>query len=271
MDKSGKQQNHCAFRTEFLKKPAAFFAVVLGLLLLAACGIEEYPYLEPVRESNISWELNTQATILLPYVSSQQFTHFAIYYRIYVSDVPIVSTISDTNTMNTINSTLAQDYNTFLPYINTDNTSVSTQIDTLFSNRKYYSLYTESPLDLNNLLSSSAMGQRIVIDFSQGNGRPTIEIGGAEYVLWRTTGRERLGEVFEIKPNDRSFLNTGELNSSVSTSSAPVNTDVADKAVSGSRYTYVSMYIVSAGQNLTDYRPFYSQPAYIGVFLLPDP
>ncbi|MDR2743164.1 MAG: hypothetical protein LBB98_13580 [Treponema sp.] len=271
MDKSGKQQNHCAFGIEFLKKQAFFIA--LSSLLLGACGIEDYPYLEPVREGNISWELNVQATIFLPYITSQQFTHFLIYYRIYISDESILSNILPDD-MSKINSTLYQDYTYILPYINTDNTSVSTQIGTLFSNRKYYSLFTESS-DLNDLLSSSVMGQRIVIDFSQTtDGRkPTIEISGTEYVLWRTTGRER-GEIFEIKPdNDRSFINTSELNSSeyADSKNVTVNNDVVDKTVSGSRYTYVSMYIVSTGHDLITYSPIYSQPAFIGVFCLPEP
>jgi hypothetical protein len=273
MDKSGKQQNHRSFGTKFLKNPA-FFVIVMGSLLSGACGIEDYPYLEPVRESNISWDLNVRATIFLPYVASQQFTHFAIYYRIYISDESILSIILPDD-MSMINDSMRQDYTTFLPYTNTDNTSVSTQIGTLLSNRKFYSLYTES-WELNDLLTSSVMGQRIVIDFSQTtDGRqPTIEVNDTEYVLWRTTGRERLGEIFDIKPdNERAFVNTPELNSSeyADSKNTAFNNDVADKAVEGSRYTYVSMYIMSAGHDLTTYSPIYSQPAHIGVFRLPDP
>jgi hypothetical protein len=271
MDKSGKQQNHCAFRIKFLKKPALFAALPV-LLLLGTCGIEDYLYLEPVRESNISWDLNVRAAILLPYVSSQQFTNFAIYYRIYISDESIASSILPDD-MSKINSSLSQDYNTFLPYINADSTSVSTQIGTLFSNRKYFFLNTES-LDINDLLSSSSMGQTIVIDFAPINGRPpTIQLaGGTEYVLLRTTGKGISGSSdFDIKPdNNRTFINTSELNSSANAVST-VNNDVADKAVAGSRYTYVSMYIVSTGHDLISYSPIYSQPAFIGVFRLPDP
>jgi hypothetical protein len=269
MDKFGKQQNHRAFRIELIKN-SALFAVVLSLLLLGTCGIEDYPYLEPVLESNISWELNVRAAIRLPYVTSQQFTHFIIYYRIYISGESILSNILPAG-MNNINPTLYQDYATFLPYTNTDNTSASTQIGTIFSNRKYYSLYTETP-ELNDLLSSSALGQRIVIDFSQRDQPPTIELGGTEYVLWRTTGQERLGEIFDIKPdNNRSFINTSDLNSSDYAASTAANNDVVNNTVSGPRYTYVSMYIMSTGHDLTTYSPIYSQPAHIGVFRLPDP
>ncbi|MDR0760732.1 MAG: hypothetical protein LBF74_11600 [Treponema sp.] len=275
MGKSGKQSHHRAFGLEFLKKPPGFFALAaLSLLLLGACGIEDYPYLEPVRESNITWEFNTQAAIILPTVFSQQFTHFAIYYRIYISGESILSNIMPAD-MSKINSTLYQDYNTFLPYTNTDNTSASTQIGTLFSNRKYYSLYTESP-ELNDILSRSAMGERIVIDFAQTtDGRPpTIEIGGTEYVLWRTTGSERQGESFDIKPdNNRTFVNTSDLHSSTyaASTNSTANNDVQDNTVSGERYTYVSMYILSVGHDLITYSPIFSQPAHIGVFRIPDP
>jgi hypothetical protein len=120
------------------------------------------------------------------------------------------------------------------------------------------------------------MGQRMVIDFAQINGRrPTIRIGGGtEYEIWRTTGRERLGEIFDIKPdNDRSFINSSDLNSSeyAASTNTTANNDVVDNAVSGDRYTYVSMYIVSTGHDLVTYSPIYSQPAHIGVFRLPEP
>jgi hypothetical protein len=274
MDKSGKHQNYRTFRVEFLKKPAFFVIILPFLLLPGACGIEDYPYLEPVREDSITWVLNNEARILLPYVTSQQFTHFAIYYRIYISGEPRENRILPAD-MSAINSAMDQDYRAFLPYTNTDNTSVSTQIGTLFSIRKYYSLYTSSA-DINDLLSNPAiMGQPIVIDFAPVSGRPpTIKIGGADYVLLRTTGKGISGSSdFEIKHDDRTFINTSELNSSeyAASTNTAVNNDVADKAVSGFRYTYVSMYIVAAGHDLITYNPIYSQPAYIGVFRLPEP
>jgi hypothetical protein len=281
MDKLSKQQNHRAFRTEFLSgayrsspglKKTAFFAIIVaGSLLLSTCGIEEYPYLEPIREDAIQRELNSRATIPLPNVSSL-FTNFVIYYRIYISGENMVSEILDTD-MTRINSTLYQDYNNFLPYTKSDSTTISTSVGTLFANRRYYSLYARS-VDMNNLLSLSSMGQVIEINFAPVNGRqPTIELGGTEYILWRTTGGERSGEAtFDIKPDDRSFINTQDLNSSENAAStATSNKDVADNTVSGPRYTYVSMYIMSTGHDLVTFNPVYSQPAHIGVFRLPEP
>jgi hypothetical protein len=280
MDKLSEQQNHRAFGTEFLKIPGAadlrFFGIFfLSIFLFISCGIEEYPYLESVRQDAITRELNVQATIPLPNISSSLFTHFAIYYRVYISGESILSQIQEAE-MSLVNAALAQDYRNVLPYVTAStSTSGSTQIGTIFANLKYYSLYTES-VNLDNLLSNSSMGQSIIIDFAPVNGRrPTISVGGGtEYVLFRTTGSERPGEArFDIRPDgNRSFINTSDLNSSAYASAATVNNDIADNAsVSGPRYTYVSMYIVAAGHDLVTYNLIYSQPAHIGVFRLPEP
>jgi hypothetical protein len=275
MGKSGKQQNHRAFRIKFLKE-SAFFVIVLGSLLCGSCGIEDYPYLEPVEESNITRVMNTRAAILLPNVISVQFSHFAIYYRIYISDVSIVSNILPAD-MNKINTSLSQDYNAFLSYTSSGSSSgasASTQIATIFLNRKYYPLNAGS-INIDDLLSDSAKGRSIVIDFDQTNGQaPTIQLDGrTEYELFRTSGAGISGSSsFDIKPEgSRVFINTPELNSSQNAASANVNNDVADKTVFGDRSTYVSMYIVSTGRDNITFSPFYSQPTFIGVFRLPDP
>jgi hypothetical protein len=282
MDKLSEQQNHCAFGTESLKMPGTadlrFCAIFfLSAFLLGSCGIEEYPYLEPIGQDSIVRELNVRAEIPLPNISSSLFTHFAIYYRVYISGESIVGQILEDD-MSRVNAALAQDYRNVLPYTAAStSTSGSTQIGTVFANLKYYSLYTQS-VNLDNLLSNSAMGRSITIDFAPVNGRrPTISIGdGMEYVLFRTTGSERPGEArFDIRPDgNRSFINTSDINSSANASSANVNNDVVDNAyasVSGPRYTYVSMYIVASGHDNVTYSPIYSQPTHIGVFRLPEP
>jgi hypothetical protein len=271
MDKFSEQQNNRAFGTEFLiRLPPVIF---LSLFLLFSCGIEEYPYLEPVRQDAIHRELNVQATIPLPNITSSLFTHFAIYYRVYISGESILSQILEAD-MSRLNAALAQDYRNVLPYTSGSSSSGSTQIGTIFANLKYYSLYTDT-VNLDNLLSNSVMGQSVVIDFAPVNGRrPTILVNGTEYVLLRTTGSERSGEArFDILPGgNRSFINTSDINSSVYASASNANNDVADNAsISGPRYTYVSMYIVAAGQDLVTYNRIYSQPAHIGVFRLPEP
>jgi len=240
-----------------------FFVIVLDLLLFSSCGIEDYPFLNRVPAGNISQYLNVRATVDLPDETSG-FSHFTIFYRIYVSDESIVSQILSTTDMSRINTTLASDYTGFEPYTTSD--TISTSIATLFSNRKYYTLYVQAA-SINDLLSS---GQRIIIDFAQLPGRqPTITAGGTDYVLWRTTGSERPGESFTPQPN-RFFINSTELNRSENATSL-INNDVVDKAVSGPRYTYVSMYIVATGYDPTSFVPFYSQPTHVGIFRLPDP
>jgi hypothetical protein len=261
MDKSGKQQNNRAFRTKFIKT-SKLFVVVLNLLLFSSCGMEDYPFLNRVPAGNISQYLNERATIDRP-DETNEFSHFTVFYRIYISDESIVSQILPSE-MSRINTMLTSDYNGFEPYTTSD--TISTSIGTLFANRKYYTLYVQAA-SINNILSS---GQRIIIDFAQQPGRqPTITAGGTDYVLWRTTGNERPGESFTPQP-DRFFINSTGLHSTENATPL-INNDVVDKAVTGPRYTYVSMYIVATGYDSASFVPFYSQPTHIGVFRLPDP
>ncbi|MDR0710166.1 MAG: hypothetical protein LBF77_08885, partial [Spirochaetaceae bacterium] len=53
------------------------------------CGIEDYPYLYPVPQGNITREFNSRATIRINSTenttsSNSPFYNYAIYYRIYV-------------------------------------------------------------------------------------------------------------------------------------------------------------------------------------------
>ena len=94
--------------------------------LLVSCGIEDYAFLYPVPSGDVSVELNHKATIRLPNINLSDyyyFTHFAIYYRIYISgsSYPTIHT----GNMNDLNPLLYADYNAILPYTNGD-TSAST-------------------------------------------------------------------------------------------------------------------------------------------------
>jgi hypothetical protein len=233
-------------------------------LLLGSCGIEDYPYLRPVDAASITRYLNERATIDLPQVGSQQFIHFTIYYRIYISGEYISGEIS-TSDLSRINSFLVSDYAAFVPYTDSD-TVISTSIATLFAGRKYYTLYVENA-NIDSILSNSAMGEQMSIDFAQTLGKPILKIHNTEYALWRTTGKDRAGEIFTPTP-DRYFINSEKLNSSENTI-ATINNDVANNTISGPRYTYVSMYIVVTGQDSNSFIPFYSKPAHIGIFRLP--
>jgi hypothetical protein len=113
------------------------------------------------------------------------------------------------------------------------------------------------------------LGDRIRLDFSTGVtpllGFPDT-VPERVYTLRRTSGD---GNFFPV-PSDRLFFNTQDLNSSAN-ATALINNDVADKSgISGQRYTYVSIYIVTTGRD-SNFTPLYSRPTHVGIFILPDP
>jgi hypothetical protein len=254
-------------RSVFLPLLVALGAGVCTL----SCGIEDYIYLYPVQEGNINVRFTENAAIRLPpadFNESRYFTHFAIYYRIYVSDELISSEITTTEQMRTINTTLYSDYNSIYPSTssNSSSTSVNTSVASLFSSRRYYELELEGET-IESVLDDSAQGEELSINFPNlMNTRPSLAIGGAEYTLWRSTGNN----TFTPQP-DRYFLNSTELNRTENATTT-VNGDVVDKpGISGKRYAYVSMYITKIGWDTgTTFTTIYSAPTFIGILKLPD-
>jgi hypothetical protein len=240
-----------------------FLLFALCSLFFWSCGIEDYPYIDPIPDGNIIRDLNSRAIIRIPGDSpGTTFTNFAVFYRIYVSDTLLSSTTS-TSSYSSINSTLVSDYNTFSGYINST-TQVNVDMNKLFSDRGYKYLGLEND-NISNALSSSSLGKSLTFDFSSSK-RPTMTIGNFTYVLWRSDG----GGLFSPRP-DRYFVNSGELWNSENISNT-INADVVNKAnMDGDmRYTYVAMFIVAVGINPTSYSNIYSTPSRIHVFLLPN-
>ncbi|MDR3130088.1 MAG: hypothetical protein LBU18_00920 [Treponema sp.] len=250
-------------------------AVSLLLSLLSvSCGMEDYLYLYPVPAGNINKTLNTLAVFNLPDIDLDNFyyfTCFTIYYRIYISDIDESGAIAIGN-LSRINSSLASDYAAFEPYTNSD-TTISTSMATIFKNRSYYTL-TVFGDDLDSVLSKSRLntnGNRladnsVTIDFSPAPGAlPVIVVNGTSYPLYRSNG----DGAFEPAPQERYFRNTAELNRSENIKPA-INADVVDKSdISGTRYAYVSMYIVVTGTD-PNYTAIYSQPTHVSFFRLPE-
>jgi hypothetical protein len=243
------------------------FLAAFGSGLFFSCGVEEYAYLQPVQSGNIRITLNTMGTITsLPDQSSgSNFTHYTLYYRIYISDIPEDGEIQKSMAaMERINPALATDYFYLEPYTNASN-SVNTSTATLLRNRNYQTLsYEIGGSELNDVVKNGPGG--IVLEFPVLTGSvPHLEYGGVSYNLYRSNG----SGTFTPRPN-RHFQNSSELNSSTNVSNT-VNADVVDKSgISGPRYTYVSLYIAATGLNVPAYTPFYSIPTFIGVFRLPN-
>ncbi|MDR1985366.1 MAG: hypothetical protein LBP88_00145 [Treponema sp.] len=210
-------------------------------------------------------EFNSKATIILSMAGvSSYFTHFTIYYRIYISAVSLSGSIGPGD-LSTLNSTLANDYGAFLPYTSNTDTTISTSIGSLFRNRNYYALTVEGT-NIEDILSSNSQNKTLTLDFIQVSGTiPVLRMDNTDYKLQRSTGNG----LFSPVPQDRYFFNTLELNSNANVSSS-INADVA--ALSGTadvRYTYVALYIVATGID-PNFSPIYSAPTFIAILRLPD-
>ena len=238
---------------------------VIIILLMGSCGLEDYPYIYPVPQSNVTPEMNYRSVIRIPTNNmGSAFTHHVIFYRIYVSDMLESSTTSSTS-YSGINSYLLSDYNSFLNYIDSD-TLVNVNMDSLFQGRNYKYLYLEGA-NMEDVLSSSVLGRTVTFDFSSSK-YPTITVDNTStYTLLRSTGNG----LFNPRPN-RYFVNSQDLWNPDYITDTNINADVANKSSfsNDSRYTYAAMYIVAVGVDTSTYSEIYSTPSLIHVFLLPE-
>jgi hypothetical protein len=243
---------------------------------LGSCGIETYKYLDPVYPEGISMELNTTAYINLPGSQPPYFRYFTIYYRIYISDLP-VSGVVDTGILAQINPALYADYNYIYSYTNTTSTVVPTTMGTIFSGRKYF------PLELENYSIESALGAGggvITLDFAaNAQFKPALIMGdirneqpGSPYTRRQLSRNTRNDN--NPYANNYYFVNSEDVNNGdhITSDSSRINQDVQNSAqsISGPKYTYVSMYILSYGLDDSNFTNIYSIPTFIGIFRLPD-
>ncbi|MDR2418008.1 MAG: hypothetical protein LBD79_03030 [Treponema sp.] len=235
------------------------------LLTLISCGIEDYIFLSPIPAGNITVEeVNSKATIRLPSIGDYYFSHFIIYYRIYISNKDVPS-IND-GSLSTISATLQQDYNAFLPFVNSESNNASASMSNLFTNRKYQTLALEDADIERDVLSDNAIGKTIILDFikTADSLPPALVIDDTRYVLRRN------GTGLLLPAGDPRFFNSDVLNTTVPTETT--NVDVANITgtdTSGTRYTYVALYIVLAGTD-PNFSPLYSAPTFVGILHLPD-
>ena len=245
------------------------FLLPLTVLFFGTCGLEDYPIINPVRQANITTELNNRAIVRIPTNNSgTSFTHFIIFYRIYVSNrsEPSPGSVN----FSTINTVLASDYNYIRPYIDSD-TLINTNMDSLFSGRGYKYLFFENG-DINDVLSASppsVLGNTLIFDFTSGKN-PTMTMGSNVYTLYRSNGngtynpRTDWPDYYFVNKND--LWNTDYINSNT-------NADVVNMSgltnSSPLHFTYAALFIVAAGINPNTYSYIYSTPSLIHVFELP--
>jgi hypothetical protein len=245
-----------------MRKPFTIFCS-LFILLAASCGIDDYPIIYPSPQSNIRPVMNSRAEVRVPNnYADTPFTHFAVFYRIYVSDAPQSSITS--SIYSAINPSLSSDYNVFANYIDST-TQVNANMDSLFTGRGYKYLYLQGQ-NINSILSSRVHGTTIEFDFSSSKA-PTMTANGTVYTLWRSNGNG----LFNPQP-DRLFMNHQDLYRSDYINDN-FNADVAANSSitgGGSLYTYAAMFIAAVGINPSSYAAIYSTPSLIHVFQLPN-
>ena len=241
--------------------------ILPALLFFFSCGIEDYPYIYPIPTGNITQQLNSRISIVIPNsnLGNMYFTHFAIFYRIYISDL-YESTPLEGN-FSAINSTLNSNYNRVQPFIGNDSMG-SSAIASLFSSMRYYTLELED-VNIDNILSTQAFNRTVIIDFPQMPGSiPFMTLGTTQYRLHRSDG----GGSFEVLPDNRYFVNSTELRDPNNISNEHINIDITDNpnTEAEKRHTYVSMYIVALGFDPQTYVQLYSSPIFAGVMSLPN-
>jgi len=250
------------------KKRIFLFCVYFAAsVFLFTCGIEDIYFLPQVRQ--ITSQANTSAEIVLPSLSSYYYAqNYIIYYRIYISDKPILNTI-DTSIMGSINPDLERDFNAIFP--NTDPTSTTSGIaaNILFSSRGYFELALDG-ININNILTKSGVDVNIEIKFPTAYlGNPELEVNippnpiippNSAYNLKRSV------RLINPMPTDRYFQNTDGLNN-VTNANSNNNADVSAHGVQG--FAYASMYVVAAGMDPVKFTPIYGKPTHINIFRLP--
>ena len=250
-----------------MKKTECFYLLLITLFL-ATCGLEDYPFINPVQESGIVRSSNNNARVPISNDNDANnfFSHYTIFYRIYVSNVR--SFVTTPEIFSTINGTLDSDYSYyFLPVISS--TTPGGDMHNLFSSRGYKYLCLEGN-EIKNVLTSSVFDHILEFDFPS-NSRPVLRIKDnnnitiSTYTLWRSDG----DRTFSPRPN-RYFVHSTDLIKS-SNLNDNTNADVTDlTAYSGppERYTYAAFFIVAVG--IDGFSNFYSNPTLIHVFQLPD-
>jgi len=241
------------------------------VLSLVSCGLETEAFLEPVE---IVSSDKDRAEIVLPDQTSipspDLFRNYAIYYRIYLSDIPPpAQTINLPSQRQQINPSLEAHYNVLNRYTTTDNVSPSA-IDLEFRTLKYYSIFLRdvssgAEKDLSAVLNSSLPpGTIIRLAFpTTQNSTLTDTFFNNVYDLLRANS-------FTSEPLNRLFVYSNNLANGNNVTNDQ-NTDIQKKTTGNENdiapYAYVSMYILATGIDY-NYSPLYSRIKHIGIFEL---
>ena len=238
---------------------------IIGILLLASCGIYDYPYIYPVPEGNIILRVtNTFVSINTgnDNADNPYFTHFIIFYRIYISDVDTpVTGSADTITMSRINNSMGSHHASINNISGSQSIGGAAAYDLITRSLRF----RELALDNNNIdaiLSNSAIGSIIEINFGHGTAPPYLSIGGANYTLIRQHLSTSSEERFFRNNIDGLMRDINNIDGD--------NRDVTNNTSTTKSHSHALMYIMAAGINTQNFAPIYSSPTFLGVLLLPD-
>ena len=250
----------------------AVLILIISLLCLLSCGLEDVPFINYIPDGAITD--NSSARIRLPSNAFEgyenppvgYFNRFEIYYRIYISGEQFSGLINTSTLRGQINSSLNSDFESLRSL--TDKTSTTTlpsNLDTTFGNRRYFKLALEET-NIDTLLDRSSLGQELEIRFPTVNGEiPELTLNGSSYTLLRAVSGPGLN--FNPRPENRYFQNHPDLfNRENATNN--INADVASntRTTPELRFTWVSMYIFAVGKDYLS--TIYSQPTHLGIFFL---
>ena len=156
-----------------MKRRARVLLLAILCITAAACGLDSVGFLEYVDDANVRITTNTSVTVYnlprsidwltldytenrIPSITSSDLntyhTYFQIFYRIYLSNVLISSTISEID-LPTINPTLASDYAALKPYTVKTN-YYAASVGSAFASRNYWNIDDASG---PNILRSSGL------------------------------------------------------------------------------------------------------------------
>ena len=256
--------------------------IFLSIIFLFSCGLEDYIYIFPVQDSDIT-RSSEQAIVRITNdndTPDKYFRNYIIFYRIYVSDHLTLSfTVED---FNRINPVLASNHNTIRPFIGSEIFG-NRNLDNIFRSIRFRYLELDGA-NIDFILSEGLpsgtpiFNSTLTFDFTS-NSYPSLAITyqngtTASYNLFRSTG----GNVpFNPLPDHRYFLNDPVLRARDNIDDE-WNADVSDLARDNNPvpeadilYSYVALYIAAVGLDSVTYQYIYSTPTLINVFLLPDP
>jgi hypothetical protein len=245
---------------------------LLALLCLLGCGLETFYYIDYI--GSVNYVDDTRSTVRLPssgadgYGADQYFTHFMLFYRIYLTDSYVPSGRLDAQ-QSVISSYLASDYNGLYPLTDITSTTVSSSnLDNNFYNKNYFKLEL-GDARIDSVLDRGALGSTLEITFFTDEP-PQLTINGSSYPLERASASSTPGLLYPQPSDSRYFYNYPEL-CNVENATSEINADVARHSGTDIRYSFVSMYIAAVGRSFEmPPRTIYSQPAFIGIFRLPD-